>query len=183
MFDTRTGVTGRNFNYLPLPGFIEWEGWLARGGKVHVGGHSMWSRLRFRRRFRPWFSVLTKVEQLCHFRRSTGINRKVHRLNFTYARKHHCRGFKGCHWKARYLPGDKLNEVEVAAQYDVSRNTLREAFATLAAEQLLVRIPNRGVFIATPDVEYIMDLYRARAIIKPAGAYGVNPWMSTTCFR
>ena len=72
--------------------------------------------------------------------------------------------------KARYLLGDKLNEVEVAAQYDVSRNTLREAFATLAAEQLLVRIPNRGVFIATPDVEYIVDLYRARAIIEPAGA-------------
>lgn len=33
--------------------------------------------------------------------------------------------------KARYLLGDKLNEVEVAAQYDVSRNTLREAFAPL----------------------------------------------------
>lgn len=49
-------------------------------------------------------------------------------------------------------------------------NTLREAFATLAAEQLLVRIPNHGVFIATPDVDYIVDLYRARAIIKPAGA-------------
>lgn len=40
----------------------------------------------------------------------------------------------------------------------------------LAAEQLLVRIPNRGVFIATPDVDYIVDLYRARAIIEPAGA-------------
>lgn len=71
--------------------------------------------------------------------------------------------------KARYLPGDKLNEVEVAAQYDVSRNTLREAFATVAAEQLLVSIPNRGVFIATPDVDYIVDLYRARVIIEPAG--------------
>ena len=73
--------------------------------------------------------------------------------------------------KARYLPGDKLNEVEVAAQYDDSRNTLREAFAPpLAAEQLLVRIPNRGVFIATPNVDCIVDLYRARAIIEPAGA-------------
>ena len=71
--------------------------------------------------------------------------------------------------KARYLLGDKLNEVEVAAQYDVSRNTLREAFATLAAEQLLARIPNRGVFIATPDVEYIVDLYRASRFDDRAG--------------
>ncbi|MFH0411251.1 GntR family transcriptional regulator [Corynebacterium sp. L4756] len=71
---------------------------------------------------------------------------------------------------ARYLPGDKLNEVAVASHYKVSRNTLREAFVTLAAEQLLVKIPNRGVFIASPDIDYIVDLYRARANIEPAAA-------------
>lgn len=71
---------------------------------------------------------------------------------------------------AKYQPGAKLNEVKAAAYYGVSRNTLREAFAMLAAERLVERVPHRGVFIATPDLDYVTDLYRARAALEPAGA-------------
>lgn len=70
----------------------------------------------------------------------------------------------------QFLPGQRLNEVEVAAQFEVSRNTLREAFAMLVAERLAVRIPNRGVFISTPDEEFVTDLYQARAILEPGCA-------------
>lgn len=31
------------------------------------------------------------------------------------------------------------------------------------------RIPNRGVFIATPDADYVRDLFIARAAIEPSG--------------
>lgn len=67
-----------------------------------------------------------------------------------------------------YAPGTKLNEVSVAERLGISRNTLREAFATLSAEGIFLRIPNRGVFIASPTAESIHDLYTARALIEPA---------------
>lgn len=45
----------------------------------------------------------------------------------------------------------------------------------LNAEGLVERIKNRGVFIATPDAEYVRDLYRARAAIEPSGVkWGEN---------
>lgn len=69
---------------------------------------------------------------------------------------------------ARFAPGDQLQEVHIAQRYDVSRNTLREAFAMLAAHNLVERIPNRGVFIATPDRASARDLYAARAALEPA---------------
>ncbi len=69
-----------------------------------------------------------------------------------------------------YRPGDKLNEVQVAETYGCSRNTLREGFTQLAAQELVVRIPHRGVFIAEPDVGFVRDLYLARAAIEPAAA-------------
>src|SRR5690625_6289940 len=61
-----------------------------------------------------------------------------------------------------YQPGQQLSEVKAAERFECSRNTLREAFTELAAERLVERIPNRGVFIATPDTDYVKDLYLAR---------------------
>jgi DNA-binding GntR family transcriptional regulator len=66
-----------------------------------------------------------------------------------------------------YSPGEKLNEVAVAEKLGVSRNTLREVFAALAADGIVDRIPNRGVFIASPTAAEILDLFRARAVIEP----------------
>lgn len=66
-----------------------------------------------------------------------------------------------------YLPGEKLNEVNVAQSLGISRNTLREAFATLVSEGLLERIPNRGVFITEPTREDLADMYAARMVLEP----------------
>ncbi|MGO3189669.1 MAG: GntR family transcriptional regulator, partial [Corynebacterium variabile] len=66
-----------------------------------------------------------------------------------------------------YSPGEKLNEVAVADKLGISRNTLREGFAALAADGIVDRIPNRGVFIASPGSEDIRNLYRARAVVEP----------------
>ena len=79
-----------------------------------------------------------------------------------------------------YSPGEKLNEVAVAVKLGVSRNTLREVFAALAADGIVDRIPNRGVFIASPTAGDILDLFRARAVIEPgARLWGDAPDVDT----
>ncbi len=66
-----------------------------------------------------------------------------------------------------YAPGEKLNEVNVAQSLGISRNTLREVFATLVSEGLLERIPNRGVFIVEPTRQDLSDMYATRLVLEP----------------
>ncbi|PGH58832.1 GntR family transcriptional regulator [Azospirillum palustre] len=65
-----------------------------------------------------------------------------------------------------FEPGQKLSEHRVAADFAVSRNTLREAFRFLTSQRLLSYIPNRGVFVTVPDEAAIIDIYRVRAVIQ-----------------
>jgi DNA-binding GntR family transcriptional regulator len=65
-------------------------------------------------------------------------------------------------------PGSRLPEQRLSTALGVSRNTLREAMIQLMGERVLVREPNRGVFVARPDREAIRDVYRTRRIIEPA---------------
>ncbi|MDN5631095.1 GntR family transcriptional regulator [Glutamicibacter protophormiae] len=64
-------------------------------------------------------------------------------------------------------PGTKLSEQAVSGELGISRNTLREAFAMLAAENLVARLPNRGVFVTEPTTEDVRDLYAARLVLEP----------------
>ncbi|MFJ3957386.1 GntR family transcriptional regulator [Arthrobacter sp. NPDC090010] len=65
-------------------------------------------------------------------------------------------------------PGTKLPEEALREALGVSRNTLREAFATLHAERVVHRIPNRGVFVAHPTAEDVREIYRVRKLVEPA---------------
>lgn len=64
-------------------------------------------------------------------------------------------------------PGERLSEGQLAGEMDISRNTLREAFRLLTREGLLQHQPNRGVFVTTPSMASIMDIYRIRRLIEP----------------
>ena len=60
----------------------------------------------------------------------------------------------------------------------MSRNTVREALGRLVAERVLVREAHRGVFVATPDLTSVADLYRARRALEPGAvrlAGGADP--------
>lgn len=59
-------------------------------------------------------------------------------------------------------PGDKLREVKLAANLDVSRPTLREALNLLVQEGLLVQEPYRGFSVTELDATAIRDLARTR---------------------
>lgn len=64
------------------------------------------------------------------------------------------------------VPGAKLTEATIAEDLGVSRNTVREAFAELAAERLLIRQPNKGVYVATLEAGDIHDVYTVRRAIE-----------------
>jgi DNA-binding GntR family transcriptional regulator len=72
-------------------------------------------------------------------------------------------------------PGSKLSEQSLSATLGVSRNTLRQAFATLAGESIVTRIPNRGVFVASPGVEEVREIYRIRRTIEPSAVLWSEP--------
>jgi DNA-binding GntR family transcriptional regulator len=78
-------------------------------------------------------------------------------------------------------PGQRLSEAALSAGLDVSRNSLREAFRLLTKDGLLRHEPNRGVFVATPSMASIIDIYRVRRIIEcqaVARAYPNHPAVS-----
>lgn len=70
------------------------------------------------------------------------------------------------------LPGTKLKEEALSEELGVSRNTVREAFAELASERLVVRQPNRGVFVASLGVSDIHDVYTVRRAIEVSAVRG-----------
>ena len=70
------------------------------------------------------------------------------------------------------LPGARLTEATIAEDLGVSRNTVREAFAELASERLVVRLPNRGVFVANLDAGDIHDVYTVRRAIEVSAVRG-----------
>ncbi|GAB3486839.1 GntR family transcriptional regulator [Nocardiopsis coralliicola] len=64
------------------------------------------------------------------------------------------------------LPGARLSEEEIGGALGVSRNTLREAFRLLKHERLVVHEFNRGVFVARPARDDVVDLYRVRRVLE-----------------
>jgi DNA-binding GntR family transcriptional regulator len=69
-------------------------------------------------------------------------------------------------------PGTKLKEEALSEELGVSRNTVREAFAELAGERLVVRHPNRGVFVASLGVSDIHDVYAVRRAVEVSAVRG-----------
>jgi phosphonate utilization transcriptional regulator len=60
-------------------------------------------------------------------------------------------------------PGDKLNEVELAGELNVSRGPVREAFRALEQAGLVRTEKNRGVFVRQVSLEEADEIYEVRA--------------------
>lgn len=74
--------------------------------------------------------------------------------------------------RGKLTPGQRLSEAKLAAQLGISRNTLREVFRLLTREGILRHAPNRGVFVATPSMASVLDIFRVRRLIEvPALAH------------
>lgn len=67
-------------------------------------------------------------------------------------------------------PGERVNEMEIAASLGISRGPVREAVQRLASEGLLDFVPHRGAFVPTLSALRISHLYEVRAAVECAAA-------------
>ncbi|MCR6498060.1 GntR family transcriptional regulator [Shinella sp. CPCC 101442] len=63
-------------------------------------------------------------------------------------------------------PGQRLSEAAFSERFDVSRNSLREAFRLLTKDGLLRHEANRGVFVTVPSMSSVIDIYRVRRMLE-----------------
>ena len=59
-------------------------------------------------------------------------------------------------------PGDWLSQEKIAAEYNVSQVTVREAFNRLIMNGLAERSPRKGVFVPVVTIEDLIDIYEIR---------------------
>jgi len=63
-------------------------------------------------------------------------------------------------------PGRRLKEVELAREFGISRTPIREALATLQAQELVASAPRRGAYVRVRDADDLDDLYSLRALLE-----------------
>jgi DNA-binding GntR family transcriptional regulator len=66
----------------------------------------------------------------------------------------------------RYKAGDRLIPEDIAAEIDMSRMPVREAFRRLATEGLVVIRPNRGCIISGLTIEEIYEVFEIRSVLE-----------------
>ena len=75
-------------------------------------------------------------------------------------------------------PGERINEVELARRFGVSRTPLREALNRLASEGFLLATANRGYHVRPLDAAQVLRLYEYRAVLE-AGALRLSAERAT----
>ena len=65
-----------------------------------------------------------------------------------------------------HLPGERLNQEQLASFYGVSRMPVREALLKLQGEELVVSSPHRGFAVAELSVEEVEDIFTIRIMLE-----------------
>lgn len=73
----------------------------------------------------------------------------------------------------RLTPGQRVNEVQVAAEIGISRGTLREAIRKLEQEGMFVSIPHRGTFVRKFTPQEAEELQEVRLSLETTAALRV----------
>ncbi len=66
--------------------------------------------------------------------------------------------------------GERLDEVQLAARFDVSRTPIREALQRLTQSGLVQQIPCRGVFVRHPGPVELVEMFEVMAELESACA-------------
>lgn len=68
------------------------------------------------------------------------------------------------------LPGTRIRETEIAAQFSISRTPVREAIRRLEADGLISFVPRHGAVVAKLDHQQTMELYDLREVLEGTAA-------------
>jgi len=63
-------------------------------------------------------------------------------------------------------PGDRVSDLALTREIEVSRTPIREALNQLASEGLIEFIPHRGAFVRLPDLREIGEFYELRELLE-----------------
>ena len=69
-----------------------------------------------------------------------------------------------------FADGERLDEVQLAERFAVSRTPLREALQRLATSGLVEQIPRRGVFVRQPGPVELVEMFEVMAELEAACA-------------
>lgn len=69
-----------------------------------------------------------------------------------------------------FADGERLDEVQLAQRFSVSRTPLREALQRLALAGLVEQIPRRGVFVRQPGPVELLEMFEVMAELEAACA-------------
>ena len=64
-----------------------------------------------------------------------------------------------------YVPGDRLRQERLAAEFSVSRTPLREALRMLERDGLVAVSPSRGVQVADAEPRHLLAAYEVREVV------------------
>jgi DNA-binding GntR family transcriptional regulator len=67
-----------------------------------------------------------------------------------------------------YRDGERLDEVTLAEQFNVSRTPIREALQVLVSDGIAEKIPRRGVFVRQPGPVQLMEMFEMMAELEAA---------------
>jgi len=68
------------------------------------------------------------------------------------------------------LPGEKLNERELAAEFGVSRTPIRDVLTRLESEGLVEHFARRGVYVRRSSLSYVLSLLELLAVLESSCA-------------
>lgn len=77
---------------------------------------------------------------------------------------------EGLIFDGTFVDGDRLDEVQLASRFDVSRTPIREALLRLAQSGLVVQIPRRGVFVRQPGPVELIEMFEVMAELEAVSA-------------
>ncbi|MGH8911663.1 MAG: GntR family transcriptional regulator, partial [Acidimicrobiia bacterium] len=66
----------------------------------------------------------------------------------------------------RFQPGQRLMEEDLAVEFDVSRNPVREALRRLAAAGFVKIVPRHGASVAVLDTQSVRELFEVRSALE-----------------
>lgn len=71
-------------------------------------------------------------------------------------------------FEGEYQDGQRLDEIRLAAQFNVSRTPIREALQRLVLSGMAEQIPRRGVFIRQPGPVELLEMFETMAELEAA---------------